>query len=216
MIELIGPGGTFRDVRYGDEAAVLEILSDWQYGGKSVRAVDAANMTHKWVHDMTVQPGDHPATSDSTYREALIAFMPTGEPLALCVYVVRGGNDPKNWPLAVTALYTEVFAVAPAYRDQGRMDALLNTLIRSAFEDTGADVLIHDLVDTPQMRSHQTDRSYQQAEERDTAKGRRIRVAFTRADHQTRMAANPAEARMRHEFSSLSDSSDPAAASPAR
>lgn len=196
---LRGPTFEFRDVRYGDEDAVAAILADWSHGLYGKR-LDTAAYVRKLVNDMTVQPGEHPATPDSIYREALVSFMPNGDPLALCVYVVRGGNDPKNWPLAITALYTEVFAIAPSYRDQGRMDELLNTLMRSAFEDTGADVLIHDLVDTPQMRAHEADRAYSDPVERDTSKGRRIRVTFTRADHEARMLANPAEAQMRHEF----------------
>lgn len=199
-MRLQGPGDIeFREVRYGDEAAVAAILADWSHGFYGAR-LDPAKAVHKWVNDMRVEPGQHPCPAGYSFRQALIAFMPNGDPLSLVVYVVRGANDPKNWPLPVCTLTTECFAIAPTYREQGRMDAILNTLIRSAFEDTGADVLIHDLVDTPQMRSHQFDRSYKQADERDTRKGRRIRVNFTKADHEERMAANPAEARMRHVF----------------
>ena len=98
-MRLQGPGDIdFREVRYGDEPAVAEILSDWEHGSYGNR-INAANAVDKWVNDMRVQPGAHPAGADDTYREALIAFMPNGDPLALVVYVVRGANDPKNYPL---------------------------------------------------------------------------------------------------------------------
>lgn len=204
-MRLQGPGDIdFREVRYGDEASVGAILADWSHGFYGTR-LDPDRAVHKWVNDMRVQPGRHPAGPDDTFRQALIAHMPNGDPLALCVYVVRGANDPKNWPLPVCTLTTECFAIAPKYRDQNRMDAILNTLIRSAFENTEADVLIHELVDTPQMRSHQTDRDYKQAEEKDTRKGRRISVSFTKADHEERLAAKPEERRMRHVFEPPSD-----------
>lgn len=199
-MRLQGPGDIeFREVRYGDEAAVAEILADWEHGTYGAR-LDPSKAVHKWVNDMRVEPGQHPCPPDYSFRQALIAYSSSGEPMALVVYVVRGANDPKNFPLPVCALYTECFAIAPNFRDQGRMDAILNTLIRSAFEDTGADVLIHDLVDTAPMRSHQADRAYSAPVERDTSKGRRIRVQFTKAEHEARMAANPAESTMRHVF----------------
>lgn len=198
---LQGPGDIqFRDVRFGDEDDIFTLCRGWTHDGRRFSRRSAENAVQKYVNDMEVQPGDHPCNGDSLYREALIAHLPNGDPLALIVYVVRGANDPKNWPLAVHTLRTEAFAINPAYRDQGRMDGLLNTLIRSAFEDTGVDALVHDLVDTPQMRSHLQDRAYQSPRERETAKGTRIEVAFTRAQHQARMAANPSEARQRHVF----------------
>jgi len=202
MIELEGPVGlTFRDVRYGDEDAVFELCQAWTADGKRFTRERARQAVHKYVRDMEIEPGDHPATADSRYREALIAFGPTGEPLALIVYVVRGANDPKNWPLAICTLTTEVFAINPASRSPAVARALLATLMRSAFEDTGADVLTHELLDTPEMRDHLADRAYSDPVlERETPRGTRIAAAFTRADHLARMASRPAESAARHVF----------------
>jgi len=201
MIQLDGPGDIrFRDVRIGDEDAVFTICQNARIDSRPFTRRGAENMTHKWANDMAVQPGDHPCNADSLYREALIAHLPNDDPLALIVYVVRGANDPKNWPLAIHVLYTELFIIAPNYRASGRMDGLLNTLIRSAFEVTGVDVLVHDLVDTPQMRAHQQDRAYTNARERVTPKGARIAVTFTKAEHEARMARVPAEANARMAF----------------
>lgn len=202
---LQGPGDIqFRDVRYGDEEAVMTICSDWDGDGKRMRMRRAEEAVHGYVHAMTARPGDHPVLPDSRYREALISFMPNGDPLALVVYDVRGGNDPKNWPLAVATLKTQVFSIAPAYRSGGRMAELLNVLMRSAFEDTGVDVLTHTLRDSPAVRSHIQDRGYEAPAEKEIEKGAlretRIEVAFTKAQHQARMAANPSEARQRHVF----------------
>lgn len=189
----VGGGIEFRDVRYGDEDAVYEICSDWTVDGKRFTRSRAERAVQKYVNDMLVEPGEHPATADSRYREALIAFTPSGEPLALIAYVVRGGNDPKNWPVPACILTTEFFVIAPAQRGAGYMDRLLNALMRSAFEHTGVDALAHDLVDSPEMRSHDADRGYSNKAQN----GRHDRVSWTKEEQTARLAANPSEASTR-------------------
>lgn len=202
MINLEGPGGIqFRDVRYGDEEAILEICRDWRADGQRFTLARAHQAVHKYVLDMELEPGAHPCTADSTYREALISFAADGSPECLCVYVVRGASDPKNFPLPVHSLRTEVFSIAAAHRTPARARELLAVLMRSAFEVTGVEVLAHQLLDTATMRDHLTDREYStEPVQRETPKGVRIDAAFTRADHEARMARVPTERDARQVF----------------
>lgn len=198
-MRLEGPTITFREVAYGDESAVLDICRDWTHDGKRFTLSRAEQAVHKYVLDMT-HPREHPAIPDSQYTETLIAFTSDNDPLALISYTVRGDNDPKNWPLPMTILYTKFFIIAPKFRGKGLMKPIMNTLFRSAFEDTGADLMIHELVDSPEMQTHSADRYSDTKDKVDQRGETRIKVAFSKAEHEARMLANPEELSMRHIF----------------
>lgn len=192
-IELTTPSTVWRALTMADLDALVTIFSDWRHDDKPHNRGGIEKQLEKWVFDMEVEPSDHPILPDSTYREALICFE-GADPLAIIVFLVRGANDPKNWPLALSILTMEIFAIAPQFRRQsGRMNSLLSELLHSSFNNTRPDVVIglsaDPAIDAWLVRSALEDRR------EDTKRRGQVRQSFvmSRQNYLDRMAQFPAD-----------------------
>jgi len=192
---LTGDAGSWRDVRYGDEADVLTIFGGWDADRKRMTARRAVEGVHKWVNDMTVQPTEVPATPDSHYRAAMIAHEAgTGDPVALVAWVIRGANNPKNWPISATICFVELFSVAPNKRANGVGSRLMNLLTVSLWRDTQPDLIVYQyLPEVAEMQARREARTWQSVRTVQTLKGERVEVVGNKADHDARMLAAPGD-----------------------
>ncbi len=201
MITLDGPSVTFRSVDYDDEAAIFELCKDWDHDGKRFTKRMAEHATQRYANHNNADDRPRPPLAETCYADTLIAFHSNGDPLVLLRYVVRGSAERRN-PLRVNAVFTEFIVMNAKYRGQGRLKGIIDTLFRAAFENLGVDAIEHELVDTASMQAHKDDR-YSEATERDNERGeKRIKVKFTKADHDARMLAKPNEKSMKHIFES--------------
>jgi len=200
-MKIITDSGTWRDIRYGDEADYMTIVETWNHDGKRMNIRRAEQAIHKYANDMAVEPGDHPITADTkVFREAFILHEGTA-PMAFLVYVVRGPKDPRAVIAIGSVMHIEGFAIAPAFQGQGRSKKLLMELINSCFTVMKPDILLYEYVDTPEMNAHKNDRDFTKSEETTGKDGKeRTRVQFLKADYDKRMAERVDEAAVRTSF----------------
>lgn len=188
-IEATTPTETWRAVTMADLDNLVEIFGDWQHDDRQHFRSGIEKQLEKWVNDMIVEPSSYPIGPDALWREAMICFDGT-DPLCVVVYVVRGGNDPKN-QVPLSTLTLEVFAIAPQFRDDGRMIGLMSGIAAICYNHLKPDLIIGTSA-APQFLARLAGTESQRPFNKRRGAAR-VDFVESRVNHEARIAANPAE-----------------------
>lgn len=188
-IEIVTPTETWRALTMADLPHLVEIFSDWQHDERHHFPRSIEKQLEKWVLDMIVEQSSYPIGPDALWRESLICFDGT-DALCVLVYLVRGANDPHN-AVPLSTLKLEIFAIAPQFRSAGRMAGLMQGISSCCWDHMRPDLIIGTSADTrfdTRLGTVESTRSF-------TKRRGQQRADFveSRANHDTRIAANPAD-----------------------
>ena len=143
-MKITAPKCRYRPIVETDEAAIGEILADWNHDninahrGNRFDSVRLTNTVNRWLLDASVEPPEIPLKTSSLFRQALLMYMdatsvidspPDKEtPVGLAVFVARGKT-----------IHVELTAIHPTYRGKKLYSECYPTLSKYAFVTLGAD-----------------------------------------------------------------------------